>query len=113
MKTVHQAGLILLLAEKLILHMQRMAESRRAQANRYPDFRLILAPAFPTALVLGQWRWEFVTCYSGATAPESHGVPRRLIAKRAAKNSPHFKERERTLGKWTGASMEEVSESVR
>ena len=37
---------------------------------------LILAPAFPSA---HQQRlsgnWEFVTCYSGATAPDFHRIP--------------------------------------
>ena len=32
-----------------------------------------LAPAFPAES--GQWLWEFVARYSGATVPDSHGVP--------------------------------------
>jgi hypothetical protein len=31
-----------------------------------------LTPAFP---VFDQWPWEFVARYSGATVPDSHGVP--------------------------------------
>ena len=53
-------------------------QSRRAQSNRYPDFGPDLAPAFPT--LMRQWPWEFVARYSGATVPESHGVPRHLIS---------------------------------
>jgi len=34
-----------------------------------------LTPAFPA---FGQWPWEFVTRYSGATVPDFHGVPRHL-----------------------------------
>jgi len=33
-----------------------------------------LAPALPAF----QWLWEFVTRYSGATVPDSHGVPWRM-----------------------------------
>jgi hypothetical protein len=40
-KTVRLAGLILLFAEKLLL------AQRRAQSNRYPDFKRGLVPAFP------------------------------------------------------------------
>jgi hypothetical protein len=34
---------------------------------------LNLAPAFPVWWY--QWLWESVTRYSGATVPDSHGVP--------------------------------------
>ena len=82
--------------------------------NRYPDFRLqsSLPPSRSALACSDQWHWEFVTCHSGATAPESHGVPRRLIALRAAKtcrisknrlhfraNGPLVNRGEKTLGK--------------
>jgi len=34
----------------------------------------------PSQRLTRQWPWEFVARYSGATVPESHGVPRHLIA---------------------------------
>ena len=45
-----------------------------------------LAPAFPA---LGQWPWEFVIRYSGATVPDSHGVPGHLtvMVRRACRPS--------------------------
>ena len=55
--------------------------------NRYPDFRLqsSLPPSRSVFISkVDQWHWEFVACHSGATAPEFHGVPRRLVAVRAA-----------------------------
>ena len=67
-KTVRRAGLILLLTEK----SAPTPGPRRAQAKRYPDYGLDLAPAFP---VFDQWPWEFVTRYSGVTVPDFHGVP--------------------------------------
>jgi len=47
-----------------------------------------LAPAFPGVLATFQWLLEpdvtglreFVSRYSGATVPDSHGVPRRIAA---------------------------------
>ena len=42
-----QAGLILLLTEKLA----PFGEPRRAQPDRYPDFGRNLAPAFPPPLI--------------------------------------------------------------
>jgi hypothetical protein len=47
-----------------------------------------------------QWLWKFVSCYSGATVPDFHGVPRRLDADGGMPRARHFKERYRiTLGK--------------
>src|ERR1051325_11307335 len=48
------------------------SSARRAQPNRYPDFGLNLAPAFPVTLAQAQWLWEFVVRYSGATVPDFH-----------------------------------------
>jgi hypothetical protein len=68
--------------------------SRRAQSDRYPDFRASnLALAFPTVLD-GQWMWEFVARYSGATVPDFHGVPCHLIATmQQPERCCYFKER--------------------
>jgi len=58
-KTVRQAGLILLLAEKSILLRRIMTSA----TNRYPDFRLQSSlPPSRSAFVWtsDQWHWEFV-----------------------------------------------------
>ena len=64
-----QAGLILLLTEKLI--PQKRNHDEHSQTDILTSGSS-LAPAFP---VCDQWPWEFVTRYSGATVPDSHGVP--------------------------------------
>ena len=63
----------------------------RAQLNRYPDFGFDLAPAFPAFRPVA-W-WELVARHSGATVPDSHGVPRHLAAKLDERTSRDFKER--------------------
>jgi hypothetical protein len=52
-----------------------MATGHRDEHNQTGilTWGLDLAPAFPTQT--RQWQWEFVAPYSGATVPESHGVP--------------------------------------
>jgi hypothetical protein len=65
-----QAGLILLFDGEVD---SAWAESRRAQPNRYPDFGL--KTSLPPSRPGGQWHWESVTRYSGATVPDFHGVP--------------------------------------
>jgi hypothetical protein len=49
------------------------AESRRAHPNRYPDFGLNPRSHLPGPV--DQWIQESVTRNSGATVPDSHGVP--------------------------------------
>jgi hypothetical protein len=66
---VERAGLILLLTEKLI--QQVWDHDERSQTDILTS-GFNLAPAFPA---FNQWPWEFVTRYSGATVPDSHGVP--------------------------------------
>jgi hypothetical protein len=66
---MERAGLILLLTEKLIPQLWDHDEHSQTDILT-PGFNL--APAFP---VFNQWPWEFVTRYSGATVPDSHGVP--------------------------------------
>ena len=70
------------------------SSARRAQPNRYPDFGLNLAPAFPVALSRGQWLWEFVVRYSGVTVPDFHGVPRCLTVTQMDERPSSFKELE-------------------
>jgi hypothetical protein len=41
--------------------------------GRYPDFGL--GPYSRLPGLVGQWPWEFVARYSGATVPDFHGVP--------------------------------------
>ena len=43
-------------------------------------------------LLRNQWLWEFVARYSGATVPDSHGVPERLAVIQMDKRSIGFKE---------------------
>ena len=69
------------------------ASTGRAQPNRYPDFGHGLAPAFPSAAWAHSGLWEFVVRYSGATVPDSHGVPCHLTAVKMDKRSIVFKER--------------------
>jgi hypothetical protein len=64
-----QAGLILLLTEKLIPHTRNHDEHSQTDILTSGSSR---TPAFP---VCDQWPWEFVARYSGATVPDSHGVP--------------------------------------
>jgi hypothetical protein len=71
--------------------------ARRAQLNRYPDFGFDLTPAFPTPPGGARRRsvawWEFVARYSGATVPDSHGVPGHLAATAGWRTIPDtFKE---------------------
>ena len=76
-KQFQRAGLILLFDGEVGC---RKRQPRRAQLNRYPDFGFNLAPAFPIPTLRAQWLWEFVSRYSGATVPDSHGVPGHLAA---------------------------------
>ncbi len=71
--------------------------ARRAELNRYPDFGFDLTPAFPTPPGGARRRsvawWEFVARYSGATVPDSHGVPGHLAATAGWRTIPDtFKE---------------------
>jgi len=55
-----------------------LSEPRRAQPSRYPDFGLYTSLPLPVGAMhawSGQWLWEFVARNSGATVPDSHGVP--------------------------------------
>jgi len=49
----------------------------------------------------GQWLWEFVTRYSGATVPDSHGVPCHLLA--TGRNC--FRRMQRAAMEYAGASL--------
>ena len=61
---------------------------RRAQPDRYPD--LGLRTSLPPSRSCDRWPWEFVTRYSGATVPDSHGVPCHLTANRADPRASAF-----------------------
>src|SRR6266550_1442016 len=71
------------------------SSARRAQPNRYPDFGLDLVPAFPSVPHAGpdSGLWELVIRYSGATVPDSHGVPWHLTATAGGQLPAVFKER--------------------
>jgi len=73
------AGLILLLAEK---RPERGADERKRAGILTPGFQP--RPRLPS--LNGQWLWELVTRYSGATVPDFHGVPCHLLA--AGRNNP-------------------------
>jgi|SRR5438034_9630845 len=48
----------------------------------------------PGPALRDQWLWEFVARYSGATAPDFHGVPGRLAVAMMDKGPPGFKEQQ-------------------
>gem|GEM_PF-2544429 len=61
------------LTEKLTTSRVGETRPRRAPLNRYPDFGLQIL--LPPSQLIDQWLWKFVSRYSGATVPDSHGVP--------------------------------------
>jgi hypothetical protein len=72
-----RAGLILLIDGEVAAYLE--ARSLLDFTNRDEHnpagiltSSLSLSPAFPAK---NQWHWEFVARYSGATVPDSHGVP--------------------------------------
>src|SRR5262249_53582781 len=58
--------------------------------GRYPDFGL--GPCSRLPGLVDQWLWEFVARYSGATVPDSHGVPGRPAVVKGGLVSAAFKE---------------------
>ena len=67
------AGLILLLTEKSAAarHLPFNDHDERNQTDILTSGLTLLPPSRPS----GQWLWEFVARYSGATVPDFHGVP--------------------------------------
>ena len=75
-KTVRRAGLILLLTEKL--GVERAGHRPPLQRPDEHNQTGILTPgltSLPPSRPCGQWQWEFVARYSGATVADFHRVP--------------------------------------
>jgi hypothetical protein len=70
-KTVRGAGLILLFDGEVGPRCER--SHGRAQTNRYSDSEP--RASLPPSQHLASGTWEFVVRYSGATVPDSNGVP--------------------------------------
>jgi hypothetical protein len=66
-----RAGLILLLTEKF--GPAKRDQDEHNQTDILTSGLTLLPPSRRARA--NQWLWEFVTRYSGATVPDSHGVP--------------------------------------
>src|SRR5437899_6647208 len=91
-----QAGLILLFDGEVgspsleAKNHQALENHDEHNRGRYPDFGLEPRSRLPG--LVGQWLWEFVARYSGATVPDFHRVPGRPAVVKGGSSSAAFKE---------------------
>ena len=75
-----RAGLILLFDGEVGLRAKQASCLTRTESRDEHRQADILTPGLKPhsrlpGLLINQWLWEFVARYSGATVPDSHGVP--------------------------------------